>query len=127
MEFHEVACSKCKGTGSTDNYFTCDKCVGEGKLDWVSDIMGPKPRSLSALDRINVRRMVEYVRNEISSIMLKSPAHKVNPIINDFMSNLHLKKLFYEYMVYNDDINNYTILIKPNKAVDVIKIDFEIK
>ena len=39
----EVICSKCNGTGKDKNSCysnnTCTKCLGEGKLDWVSNAM----------------------------------------------------------------------------------------
>ena len=36
----EVKCDKCNGTGTVWRGFTCQKCYGKGKLDWVSNAMG---------------------------------------------------------------------------------------
>lgn len=45
----EIFCPKCNGKGkikSKTSYFkmiilfTCDKCLGSGKIDWVETIMG---------------------------------------------------------------------------------------
>jgi hypothetical protein len=36
----EVICDKCNGTGTRWRGFTCQKCYGKGKLDWVSNAMG---------------------------------------------------------------------------------------
>jgi RecJ-like exonuclease len=35
----EVKCSKCNGTGDNISHEPCDKCLGSGKLDWVSNAM----------------------------------------------------------------------------------------
>ncbi len=35
----EVICPVCEGKG-----FFCDKCLGTGKLDWVEQIVGKKPK-----------------------------------------------------------------------------------
>ena len=41
----EMICPKCNGTGVYYNKydistFTCSKCLGEGKLDWIENIVG---------------------------------------------------------------------------------------
>jgi len=38
----EVACSRCDGTGLLYNGM-CEKCQGNGKLDWIEQILGKKP------------------------------------------------------------------------------------
>ena len=50
-----MVCPKCKGdgwlTGKNDWEYTCNKCYGAGKLDWIERIMGkapPEPRTLNA-------------------------------------------------------------------------------
>jgi len=35
----EVICPQCNGNG-----FFCNKCLGTGKLDWVEQIVGKKPK-----------------------------------------------------------------------------------
>jgi hypothetical protein len=42
LEGDYVVCSKCDGTGDSDSYpgNICHKCWGEGKLDWIENIMG---------------------------------------------------------------------------------------
>ena len=46
----EVICNKCKGTGKQKNSYypdnTCTKCLGKGKLDWVSNAMAEKEVSI---------------------------------------------------------------------------------
>jgi len=37
----EVICDKCNGTGFWEkNGLQCYKCLGKGKLDWVTNVMG---------------------------------------------------------------------------------------
>ena len=38
----EVICDKCNGTGGQTHTFSgiCYKCLGKGKLDWVTNAMG---------------------------------------------------------------------------------------
>ena len=50
LEEGEVICSRCKGEGCTpfvdyqSAQNTCPKCWGEGKLDWISNAMGERPK-----------------------------------------------------------------------------------
>ncbi|MCK5613091.1 hypothetical protein KAR91_65060 [Candidatus Pacearchaeota archaeon] len=46
-----VICSECDGTGGFQknrldpkyHYYVCTKCWGEGKLDWIENVMGKQP------------------------------------------------------------------------------------
>ena len=51
----KVKCSKCEGTGRVDRHYSevhegktlifyrlCPKCGGDGKLDWIENIVGKK-------------------------------------------------------------------------------------
>ena len=54
LEPGEVICDKCKGTGHPNNneidykqkdftfLWVCNKCNGEGKLDWIEAVVGKK-------------------------------------------------------------------------------------
>jgi RecJ-like exonuclease len=35
----EVKCDQCNGEGTIQHGIICKKCWGEGKLDWVSNVM----------------------------------------------------------------------------------------
>ncbi len=41
----EYICSECNGNGHIKNekYISCKRCQGEGKLDWIENIVGKKP------------------------------------------------------------------------------------
>ena len=44
LKSDEIICSNCNGTGSTNNSFVCNKCLGDGTLDWIENIVGKKSR-----------------------------------------------------------------------------------
>ena len=48
----EIICPKCKGSGNQADwmhlpdyraYMECSHCNGEGKLDWIENVVGKKP------------------------------------------------------------------------------------
>ncbi len=43
LEEGEYICSQCNGTGNLSNtpiFGTCPKCSGDGKVDWIENIVG---------------------------------------------------------------------------------------
>ena len=47
MKDWEVVCDKCSGTGKEKSKpfgETCHKCWGEGKLDWVENMIGERQK-----------------------------------------------------------------------------------
>ena len=42
LEKGEVICSNCKGSGNHEmnDKFTCQRCNGNGKVDWIENIVG---------------------------------------------------------------------------------------
>jgi len=62
----EMICNKCNGTGwltgKNEWEYTCDKCRGDGKVDWISNIMGkpvPPPRTLKGNWTIETHKDLE--------------------------------------------------------------------
>lgn len=53
LEQGEVICSSCSGVGS------CSKCHGDGKLDWIENILGKKKQ----LNKLNGRWTWECSKN----------------------------------------------------------------
>ena len=44
LEKGEIICSTCKGSGThtINEKFTCQRCYGKGKVDWIENIIGKK-------------------------------------------------------------------------------------
>ncbi len=40
LKDHEMICSKCDGQGYDEALIKCPKCLGDGKLDWVENVVG---------------------------------------------------------------------------------------
>lgn len=99
----------------------------------------------SALDRINVRRLMIYVKKEISrmaSTLLFEPnvedtwanfLHKVNPFLNDVQSKYGLTdyRVILDESTTTDELVDRNIMyakvfLKPARAIEFIAIDFSI-
>jgi hypothetical protein len=100
----------------------------------------------TALDRINVARLVAYVRNQVESIgkgFIFEPNDKLtrNEIKNQIeglMNDITAKRGIYDYLVVCDESNNtptridrnelyVDIAIEPSKAVEYVYIPIRIK
>ena len=100
----------------------------------------------SALDRINVARLVAYLRGRlevIGSTFLFEPndqltRNQITSVINSLMQDLVAKRALYDYVVICDESNNgparvdrnelyVDIAIEPMKAVEFIYIPVRIK
>ena len=100
----------------------------------------------SALDRINVSRLVAYIRNRLESIgksFIFEPndeitRNEVKQAIEGLMNDLTAKRGIYDYLVVCDETNNtparidrnelyVDIAIEPTKAVEFIYIPVRIK
>lgn len=91
----EFVCEKCEGTGCyrsitsdvTDpRFLRCPQCQGEGKLDWIENIVGKKKeklRSLVAEWSISSTRKLEHLydsdlEKEIKDVLAEEIARKVD-------------------------------------------------
>lgn len=129
----EVICSRCEGTGMHDeDKYVCDKCLGEGKLDWVTDIMG-RPRTESVLDSVNVRQIMGYIRKVLNDEVSKD--QPVTPIFIDHVSKImetNLDFLESQRAIYNYDVTtcqknqSIGITIQPYRAAEFINMDVKI-
>jgi phage tail sheath protein FI len=100
----------------------------------------------SALDRINVARLVCYIRERLQLIVrpfLFEPNDKitrdeVKQVVESLMNDLVAKRGLYDYLVVCDDTNNtpsridanelyIDVAIEPVKAVEFIYIPVRIK
>ena len=109
---------------------------------------GQKTRSASssALDRVNIARLIAYMRSQLDKVVrqfLFEPNDKitrdeVKGVIDSFCNDLIAKRALYDYLVVCDDTNNtpdridrnelyIDIAIEPVKAIEFIYIPIRIK
>ena len=116
---------------------------GSGIVNYGNKSTAPSP---SALDRINVARLVAFIRgrlNEIAKTFVFEPndqitRNEISNAITGLMIDLVAKRGIYDYLVICDDSNNtparidrnelyVDIAIEPVKAVEFIYIPVRIK
>ena len=74
LEEYEIVCDKCSGEGTipvegTRFCTNCPKCLGDGKIDWIENIVG-KRRVKDILDEI-ASAMAEELAKEIDKEIMK--------------------------------------------------------
>lgn len=116
---------------------------GSGIVNYGNKSVAPSP---SALDRINVARLIAFIRsrlNEIAKTFVFEPndqitRNEITNAITGLMIDLVAKRGIYDYLVICDDSNNtparidrnelyVDIAIEPVKAVEFIYIPVRIK
>lgn len=116
---------------------------GSGIVNYGNKTVAPSP---SALDRINVARLIAFIRgrlNEIAKTFVFEPndqitRNEITNAITGLMIDLIAKRGIYDYLVICDDSNNtparidrnelyVDIAIEPVKAVEFIYIPVRIK
>lgn len=112
----------------------------------IADGQKTRSSSFSALDRINVARLIVYMRTQLDKIVrpfLFEPNDKitrdeVKGVIDSFCNDLIAKRALYDYLVVCDESNNtpdridrnelyIDIAIEPVKAIEFIYIPIRIK
>jgi len=79
LEEGEVMCSKCNGSGYTqDNsdfnrYNICNKCYGEGKLDWIDNILGKivSTTATFSVDTIDISTLSPQLKGNFHEEMIE--------------------------------------------------------
>lgn len=127
----------------------------ENKINPITNIpgsglvaFGQKTRSAiaSSLDRINVARLVAYIRERLGQIIkpfLFEPNDKITrdeakQVVESLMNDLVAKRGIYDYVVVCDDTNNTSdridrnelyldVAIEPVKAVEFVYVPVRIK
>ena len=112
----------------------------------IADGQKTRSNSFSALDRINVARLIVYMRTQLDKIVkpfLFEPNDKitrdeVKGVVDSFCNDLIAKRGLYDYLVVCDESNNtpdridrnelyIDIAIEPVKAIEFIYIPIRIK
>ena len=82
LEEWETVCNKCDGGGSfpkkfaklEDPYYSiCSKCQGEGKVDWIENIVGRKTNIFNFYDKCDVlaQQLANKIDQEIMGSLIK--------------------------------------------------------
>lgn len=115
---------------------------GQGIVVWGQKTL---QQSASALDRINVRRLLISVKKYISSLSrylifeqnVAATRNKFLSIVNPYMESIQQRNGFYAFKVVMDETNNTddvidqnilrgNIMIKPVKAIEFVVLDFSV-
>jgi len=85
LEEGEMICDKCEGSGTSWIYTTpCSKCQGQGKVDWVENIVGKKPLYGSdSSSSVNFKHLMQAV--------IQSSKQLANKIDQEIMETLVAK------------------------------------
>ena len=93
----EIICDQCHGsgwiTGKTEWQYTCRKCQGDGKVDWISHIMGaPRkpPRTLKGTWTMEVEQDLKAMydvnlSDEIADSIIKELGEQID---QEIMENI---------------------------------------
>jgi hypothetical protein len=112
----------------------------------INDGNKTRSSSSSALDRINVSRLIAFMRTQLDKIVRpflfepndKTTRDEVKGVIDRFCNDLITKRALYDYLVVCDETNNtptridanelhIDIAIEPVKAIEFIYIPIRIK
>lgn len=116
--------------------------VGEGIVIWGQRTM---QRKTSALDRVNVRRMINFAKSSVvgaTKVLLfdqndSKTWRKFSQLVNPIIQNIKDTRGLYDFRVICDESTNPPslidqnqmqgkILLKPTKTAEVITVDFTI-
>ena len=116
--------------------------VGEGIVIWGQRTM---QRKTSALDRVNVRRMINFAKSSVigaTKILLfdqndTKTWRKFSQLVNPIIQNIKDTRGLYDFRVICDESTNPPtlvdqnqmqgkILLKPTKTAEIITVDFNI-
>jgi RecJ-like exonuclease len=119
----EEICPKCNGKGTVDNYWVCNKCNGDGKVDWISKAV-QRPKKRTALDKINVVRVINHIKKVINDNMFESDIER---IIKPTLDHLKKNRAIFDYKVNVYPNGNLTVHISPDLSLDSINMHIKIE
>ena len=74
MDDELIVCSKCNGKRTLEeptpnsNYcilLACPKCGGDGKLDWVENVVGKEISGLNFISYVRPIKAIEYIKVDL--------------------------------------------------------------
>lgn len=127
----DILCYNCNGSkvdSDTLGHYFCKVCHGTGKLDWIENIVGKEPKPPSVMDRVNVKRMVDYVRKIVykeldKTFIWNDVAQNVEVLLNVIKNQKGICEFFVET---DQQTNTMNIIIKPTKVLESVHINFEV-
>jgi hypothetical protein len=133
LEEGEMICPICNGTGNDkENVFVCEKCDGNGKVDWVSNVISQN-KEITSLDRINVRRLIIHLKSLISDVQYK-PANNLTldtlkVMMGNYLTALKDRKAIDDYEITKAFAGgyNFDVLIKPSRSIEVVTMNIKIQ
>ena len=120
----EEICPKCNGEGTVDNYWVCNKCSGNGKVDWISKAVQRPKKGTSALDKINVRRVINHIKKVIHDHIFEPD---MKSIIEPTLDHLKKNRTIFDYKVDIFPNGNLDIHISPDLSLDSIIMHIKIE
>lgn len=127
-----MICDKCDGKGITlihNRERECNKCYGTGKLDWIENVFGKDLEKISPLDKVNVRRLTDYVKKSIEDV-LENDIVGIKNNLTDFIK-LKIRKILdplinngtiFEYDIVVDDFEKLTSVFLRIRPYDIESI-----
>lgn len=90
LEDGEIVCDKCRG----DNSWSCTKCFGYGKLDWIENIIGKS----ESLLRVSFSNDGEFTTLDgaLQVWMSKMADHLAKEIDKQILDGIKGNKFFWE-------------------------------
>ena len=123
-------CRLCKGLGSIDKIYTCHKCDGTGKSDWVTNAMHKPEPPRTALRLINIKQLLKQVEDIVfngfitESLSTRGVVERIKKYLFDAKSN----HVIAEWRVVSDETNFHQIdvYVQPTRMVEFVKVNFRI-
>jgi hypothetical protein len=129
----EVVCDRCNG----NDYF-CEKCLGEGKLDWIENVVG-KPRTNSTLDNINIRRLSNELKKTLNDnyYTINQDHNEIKYLLESQLDQFRQRQIIREYNIdfilnCNSDSGigpsaDINITLNLNRTFEHININFQLR
>jgi len=136
----DMICEECNGKGKVldsffdeEIYINCNKCNGEGKLDWIENIVGKEIITHSALDNVNVRKLMAYIKQSVENIgrqFIDKHYNSSNVLfhqIGEMLEELKARSCLNDYEHIMRSPNQFSITIQPRLSAEYINLEVCVK
>lgn len=126
----EYICPICNGTGNDERaIWICDKCDGEGKVDWVSQVVTRSiVERMSTLRRVNIRNILNHIKTNIAGEIFPN-IQNMKQQITSYLSTCQQNFAIDDFNVICDETNfhNIDIFIKPTRTTEQVRLTLKIE